>query len=172
MITKHRTRDRKMLFLIEQYKHAHEVNVVDTQAVAQWAISQGLWKRPPVDPELLLRRQLANALRTEYYTDPQGREVRKNHPVVITEGLQRKWYWASIKEAQPRHMRLSLQQRRLGILADCKQHRIDFDSYNDNNKYGATLPLFDYDFNKDLEELSLPTHYPNEKPAEPDEPKE
>lgn len=172
MITKPRVKDKKMLYLIEQYKRSHEVNVVDTQTIARWAISEGLWKRPPVDPELMLRKQLANALRTEYYTDPQGREVRKNHPVVITEELQRRWYWASINEAEPGHMRLSLQQRRLGILADCKQHRTDSDSYNDNNKYGAKLPLFDYDFNKDLEELSLPTTYPSEKPRESEEPEE
>jgi hypothetical protein len=166
MITRNRPKDRQILYLIAQYRQLFEVDVVDTQAVAQWAISSGLWKRPPVDPEILLRRELARALRTEYYRDPQGRDVRKNHPVVVTEGLQRKWYWAAITEASPKHMRLSLQQRRQGILADCRQHRIDFDSYNDNNKFKAELSLFDYDFNKDLEELSLPTHYPNEKPED------
>src|SRR5689334_4179862 len=114
LTSRHRRRDQQMLYLIEQWKQSHKTTVLDTQAVAQWAISQGLWKRPPIDPELLLRRRLATALRTEYYTDPQGREVRKNHPVVISQGEQRKWFWAPITEAPPQHMRLSLQQRRLG----------------------------------------------------------
>jgi len=57
-------------------------------------------------------------------------------------------------------MRVSFQQRRLAILADCKQHKTDVDSYNHNNEYHVQL-LFDYDFNTDLEEGSLPTQYPS-----------
>jgi hypothetical protein len=57
-------------------------------------------------------------------------------------------------------MRISFQQRRQGILADCRQHKTDVESYNDNNRFKASL-LFDYDFNADLQELELPTKYPD-----------
>jgi hypothetical protein len=43
---------------------------------------QGLWKRPPMEAEEVLHRLLSRALRNEYIVDPQGREVRKHHPVI------------------------------------------------------------------------------------------
>jgi len=64
-------------------------------------------------------------------------------------------------KAKPNHMRISLQQRRQGIYGRVRQHKTDLDSYNDNNSFKVTLPLFDYDFNKDLEEATLPTEYPD-----------
>ncbi len=48
------------------------------------------------------------------------------------------------------------------MLADCKQEKIDFDSYVENNPWRATLPQMDFDFNKDLEELAQPASYPND----------
>ena len=58
-------------------------------------------------------------------------------------------------------MRISFQQRRHGILADCKHHRTDVESYNDNNNYQVQLE-FDYDFTPDLEESNMPTVYDDE----------
>lgn len=37
--------------------------------------------------------------------------------------------------------------------------KLDFDSYNDNNEFGATLPPLDLDFKNDIEEMSLPSNY-------------
>ena len=151
-----------MLYLVEQYKKAQGVEEIDLTAVAQWAIEQGRYRREPIDPLKALRRELVRALRSEHLTDAQGREVRKNHPVVMSDGQHRMSIWAEIFQAKPRHMRLSLSQRRQGILADCRQHKLDFDSYNDNNVYDQRLPAFDYNFNADLEEMDLPTDYPEE----------
>jgi hypothetical protein len=39
---------------------------------------------------------------------------------------------------------------------------LDFQSYNDNNVYGAKLASMDYDFNKDVQEANLPATYPSE----------
>ena len=67
-------------------------------------------------------------------------------------------------------MRISLQQRRQAALADVRQLKLDFDSYNDNNTFGATLPALDFNFNKDIEEMELPTSYPNDwEEAEPED---
>jgi hypothetical protein len=73
-----------MLYLFEQYKTAHpgEGDEIKPHLVAPWAIMQGLWKRPPMEAEEVLRRLLSRALRNEYIVDPQGREVRKHHPVI------------------------------------------------------------------------------------------
>jgi len=37
--------------------------------------------------------------------------------------------------------------------------KLDFDSYNDNNELGVTLPPLDLDFNKDIEEMGLSSVY-------------
>lgn len=84
------------------------------------------------------------------------------HPVRIKDSDgEQMVLWADIQFAKPNHMRVSFQQRRQGILSDCKQHKTDVSSYNDNNQFKATL-FFDYDFNTDLEEAEFPTKYPDE----------
>jgi hypothetical protein len=91
--------NRQMLYLFEQYKAAHldEGNEIKPHLVAPRAISQGLWKRPPMQPEEVLRRLLSRALRNEYIVDPQGREVRKHHPVITevktADGPKRQSTW-------------------------------------------------------------------------------
>jgi hypothetical protein len=155
-----------MLYLIERYKlaHAGEDDKINPRLIAPWAISEGLWVRPPMQPEEILRRDLCRAMRNDYIIDPQDREVRKFHSVTQTirtpEGEKRSSTWYQKDDAPPGHMRVSLQQRRQSALADVRQLKLDFDSYNDNNAFGATLPDLDFDFNKDIEELAMPTHYP------------
>jgi hypothetical protein len=157
-----------MLYLVEQYKLAHPEEGVNIspRLISAWAIKRGLWKRPPMEPEEILRRDLCRAMRNDYVIDPQGREVRHYHSVTTTiktaEGDRRSSTWYVSETAPPGHMRISLQQRRQAALADVKQLKLDFESYNDNNRFGATLPELDFNFNKDLEELELPTSYPNE----------
>ncbi len=164
-IRKQTKRSLRMLYLVEQYKKAHQVDEVDTAAVAHWAFVNGLWKRPPMDPEMLLRREISQALRGEHIFDDQGREVRKNHPVKIPQedgGVL--VVWAELHRAKEGHMKLSFGQRRNGVLADCKQMALDYDSYNDNNVFGVKLAPISYNFDPDIEELRFPTDYPDEPP--------
>jgi len=168
--------NRKMLYLVEQYKLAHpdEGDNISPRLIASWAISEGLWKRPPMSPEEILRRDLCRALRNDYSVDPQGREVRRFHSVTSTiktsEGERRSSTWYVTEAAPPGHMRISLQQRRQAALADVRQLKLDFDSYNDNNAFGATLPALDFNFNKDIEELEFSTNYPNDwEEADPED---
>jgi hypothetical protein len=167
--------NRKMLYLFEQYKAAHpgEGDEIKPHLVAPWAITQGLWKRPPMEAEEVLRRLLSRALRNEYIVDPQGREVRKHHPVIsevkTAEGIKKQSTWYTIFDAPPEKMRASLQLRRRAALADVMQLKFDFDSYNENNRQGGSLAPMDFDFNKDIDELSQPVTYPNEAPNEGDD---
>ena len=150
----------KMLFLVELYQREHDVVTVDLDEVAQWAIREGHYRPEPVDPAKLLKGQMAKAMKNEHITDPQDREVRKWHAVRHSDG-ERLWTeWATILDADPGHMRISLQQRRQYLLSGCRQHREDYRSYNDNNKFGAQLPLFSYNFEADFDEMDLPTEYP------------
>jgi hypothetical protein len=151
-------------YVIDLYKKEHGVEEVNPSAVTDWAIERGIWKPFPVDPARQLRQDLVRALRAETVTDSKGREIRKNHPVVMTDGERRFSVWAEITTATPKHMQTSLQQRRNGILADCRQHRLDFNFYNENNVRGGTLKPFEYNFAPDLDEMDFPSEYPDDKP--------
>src|SRR4051794_10835347 len=62
---------------------AEEVRMID---VARWAMARGRWPEPPpYDPAKACAKELSEAAREEYYTDPQGREVRKKHCYVVVE---------------------------------------------------------------------------------------
>ena len=164
--------NRKMLYLVEQYKleHAYEGDEISPRLIAPWAITKGLWKRPPMEPEEILRRDLCRALRNDYIFDPQEREVRRYHSVTTStttpEGEKRSSTWYNIENAPPGHMRVALQQRRQAAFNDVLQLNLDFESYNENNKFGAVLPPMDYDFNKDIEESRQPIKYADERSEE------
>lgn len=167
--------NRKMLYLVEQYKRAHpdEGPEVSPHLVSAWAIRKGLWVRPPIDPGEILRRQLSRALRNTYVRDPQGREVRANHPVpkevMTVDGPKTYRDWYPIFDTPPHMMRVSLGLRRKAALADAIQLKFDYESYNDNNHFGVQLEPLDLNFNRDIEELAMPTTYPEGPDDEDDE---
>lgn len=133
--------------------------------IAEWAIRNGHYNRPPVDPTVQLRRDLSRHLRTEYITDPQGRDVRKNHAVMIPvqtqDGERLRPLYKELFHAPAEHMKASFQLRRRGVVRDVMQMDLDFQSYNDNNVHGVKRDKMDYDINKDLDELNMPTTYPD-----------
>ena len=69
-----------------------------------------------------------------------------------------KMLWCDIETATPDQMRLSFGARRRQIQGDVRQLKIDADSYNDNNQFGASIQL-GFNFEKDLEELEQKTEY-------------
>lgn len=148
--------------LAHKYMKEHGVDSIDLEVVAQWSIDKGYWRPKPIRAVTRCKRDLARALAVEYVTDPQGREVRGMiaFPVpVSSDGGQMQWEWAPLFKATPDQFRLGMQTRRNGIKADCRQHKRDHESYNDNNVHKEYVPLFDYDFNKDMEEENFPTEY-------------
>jgi hypothetical protein len=166
---------RYMAYLLEQYQKAHPEDdpaLIEPHLIAQWATDKGLYKRPPIPPEERLRRELSRYLKSEYIVDPQDRHVRKHHCVVYTvdtpDGLKRRSRWWQIYSAPPKEMRAALTLRRAMMVSDAVQLSIDFDSYNDNNNFGATLEAMDYNLNEDVREKRLPTRYP-EGPEDDDE---
>jgi len=165
----------KMLYLVEQWKQAHPEEAkgpVEPHRIAQWAYQRGLWKRPPADPEEVLRKEIARALGNEFITDAKNRDIRKNHAIIVevktSKGLKRRSRWYTIYDAPPQHMKVALSFRRRAALSDVLQLKLDFDSYNDYNKFGATLEEMDFDFNKDIEESSQPEDWNEQGDPESD----
>jgi hypothetical protein len=101
--------------LVENYRNEGHAWPVDALAIAQHLITTGRADPPKRSPAQLLAKQLQEAMREEYYTDPQGRRVRKKHafPVEFDDGDQKvqKMLWCDIETALPDQMHLSLQTR-------------------------------------------------------------
>ena len=90
-------------------------------------------------------------MREEYTTDPQGRRVRLKHMAVMERGGEQIPLWADMRTATREHMEVAFQQRRRGIVGDCKQLKNDLDSFNENFNSAAAIQIT-FDFTDDLEE--------------------
>ncbi len=97
--------------------------------------------------------QLAQAMREEYIRDSQGRSVRAKHVARIRdrEGEQA-FLWADIRTAPPEHMNIAFKQRRQHIVDECRQLKLDVDSYNENQRPDTQIPM-NFNFTVDLLEL-------------------
>jgi len=164
-INKTQRASRKMLFLRDAYLNAFpdELAPIDPRRVANWAYEQGLWKPTETAPKEILRRKLCRAFRFEYMVDPQGREVQANfarvEEVMTVDGPKRMSKFYPMFEAPLEIARQAFALDRRQTLGNVQQMKLNFDSYQDNNIYGAALPPLDLDFKKDLDEMDLPPQY-------------
>jgi hypothetical protein len=84
-LNRQRHGNKKYIYLVELYKEHHDVETVSLDEVTDWAMREGHYVPEPVDPRKILKRELARAMRNDYFVDDQGREVRKYHSVRHTE---------------------------------------------------------------------------------------
>jgi hypothetical protein len=158
--------------IVAQYREAGQPWPTDKRTIAAWAYQEGLWK--PTSKSVLdeLAKELGRAMRSEMMVDPQGRTVRRKYArrvdVELPDGeMKQKTLWDDITTAPPEHMQMSFQQMRNMTRADCFHHKQAVESYNDNYNDGEPLK-FSYDFTEDLEEMEMPTEYPNSPEIEKD----
>jgi len=140
--------------IVSDYRSAGQPWPATTHDMAAWAIGEGKWH--PQHGAMLKKcaEELADAMREEYVTDPQGRRVRAKHVARYGEGQSQIPLWADIRTATRDHMEIAFQQRRQQILGDCRQLKTDVDSYNDN--YSSVNPIqMVFDFTYDLAEMEL-----------------
>ena len=157
---------KRMNYIIECYKYAHpdEGPDVSPDLVADWAMTQpGLYRPIPITPRDQLKRLLARSLRETYMTDPQGREVRANHPVfqdvMTVDGPKRLARYYPLFQSPAEIARVFFSYKRKAALHDVMQLDLDFESWSDNNVFKQALERPDYNFNIDMEELKQPIEY-------------
>jgi len=125
-----------------------------TEQIARWAIEKKLWAPQPQSLIKLCAEQLSEAMRVEYFTDPQGRKVRAKHAARVTERGKQLTLWADIRSATRGHMAIAFQQRRQQVLGECHQLKTDVDSYNQNGNPGKQIEMI-FDFTMDLAEWDV-----------------
>ncbi len=158
-----KTKKEALHEIVEKYRKDGEKWPTTTREIAAWACRQHLYEpeRKSVIDQLTL--EISHAMREEYFTDKQGRRVRKKHAIReiqdIGDGKHKQLtFWVDIEDAEPKEMQAAFQQRRMQVLGDCRQLKTDVDSYNDNNKYNDSIQMY-FDFTEDLIELEKPVEY-------------
>lgn len=149
-----RTKSELLQDIVHKYRAADQPWPATAREMAQWAIQQKLWLPEPSAIVSQCADQLARAMRDEYITDSQGRRVRAKHAAFISEGGEQFVLWADIRTAPHKHMTIAFQQRRHQIVGDCRQLKVDLDSYNQNRTPDQPIQMI-FDFTLDLEELLL-----------------
>lgn len=167
-----RTKLEYLQDIVNDYILAGERWPADRRTIAAWAVRNKRWEPPPKTRIDQCAQELAEAMRAEMETDPQGRSVRAKHCAKITEQdeagkIVQKTLWFG-RSAPPDLMHISFQQRRKAILGDNRQLKLDQDSYNENNAYGAQIQL-SFNYEDDLLEMEHASEYDPELPPE-DEP--
>jgi hypothetical protein len=124
--------------------------------LADWAIRNGLWRPTESAIITICAEAFASAMREEYFTDPQGRVVRAKHAARISRGKTQVTLWGDMRTEDPRFMATAFQNRRRKIVGDCRQLKLDVDSYNENRRPPTTFQLI-LDFTDDVAETEAAT---------------
>jgi hypothetical protein len=138
--------------IVQQYMERGMPWPATSREVAAWAIEHGLWQAPLNTIVSKCAGDLSRAMREEYITDPQGRTVRAKHAARMKRDNTQLSLWADIRTADPAFMAVSFQQRRQQIVGDCRQLKLDVDSYNENARPARPIQMV-FDFRDDLLEL-------------------
>ncbi len=138
--------------IVRRYQDSGQEWPATMKQVAAWAIREGLWAPRRDSLVNQCADQLAEAMREEYYVDPQGRNVRTKHAARVKLHGEQFTFWDDIRTADPSHMRIAFQQRRQQIVGDCRQLKNDVDSFNQNAKPSKPIQMV-LDFTQDVAEL-------------------
>jgi hypothetical protein len=140
--------------IVDRYRDSGQSWPASSTEIARWAIDKQLWQ---IHPGAVVRQcadQIANAMREQFVTDPQGRRVRLLHAAPYAKDGRQYLLWDDMRTASHRHMHMAFQQRRQQVVMDCHQLKLNVDSYNQNyNKEKLIQMIFDFDL--DLAELEI-----------------
>jgi hypothetical protein len=157
-----RTYNGQLLEIVKEWMEAEGADVANLDKASEWACKTGRYQRQPISMQKQCKREMAIAMRHAKHIDPQNRKVRSKHPIEIEYEGEQLTFWVDLRTAKPEQMELAFKKSWQAIGNDIKRHSIDHASYNDNNLYGAEIPLFDYNFNADAEEARLTGEYDDE----------
>jgi len=152
-----KTKREMLQEIAEAYRRTHKVSSFNIKEAAAWAIREKLYEPEVKSTIKVLAKEMQEALREQYFTDPQGRRVRLNHAErtweELTDGKHVQMvFWHDIRDASRSQMQAAFQQRRQGVVMDCRQLKHDVDSYNENFNKSVPIQMV-FDFTEDLEEL-------------------
>lgn len=151
----------EMVKIADEWAEQEGAAVIDAEAAADYALKHKLYQRQPPTQRELCIRDMRRALQQAKFTDAQGNVVRAKHALRVA-GEQMEFpfiVYVDPRTAKPDQMFEVFQQSLEAIKNDVKRHSIEKHSYDLNNIYNATLPLFDYDFRQVAEDAKMTGEY-------------
>lgn len=147
--------------IITRYRQSGQPWPATAIEIARWAITNKHWELHASKVVRQCADQIAQAMRDEFITDPQGRRVRAKHAAPYAEQGKLTLKWDDLRTADYAHMETAFAHRRQQVVGDCRQLKVDIDSYNENyNKTERPIQGY-FDFTDDLAELELGAgHHP------------
>lgn len=151
----------KMVEFAEEWAEQEGAAAIDAEAAADYALQRKLYQRQPPTQREMCIRDMRRALQQAKFPDAQGNLVRAKHALrVVGEQMDLPLIiYVDPRTAKPDQMYEVFKQNLEAIKNDIKRHSIEKHSYDLNNIYNATLPLFDYDFNSIAEDARLTGEY-------------
>jgi hypothetical protein len=152
----------KMVEIADEWADQQGASAIDAEAAADYALKHKLYDRQPPTQRDLCIRDMRRALQQAKHLDAQGNEVRSKHALRTFVGEQLDLaiiVYVDPRTAKPDPMFEAFKQSLEAIKNDVKRHSIEKHSYDLNNIYNATLPLFDYDFTQVAEEAKMTGKY-------------
>ncbi len=143
---------RSILRIAEMYVDAGGKQPYTTRDVAEWAVANGHYSKQTSTVVSLCAKELARALREDYYIDSKGRSVRAQHAVKVRRNDKQLTLWVDHRTGSRDMLHRSFQQRRMQIVGDCRQLKTDVDSFNDNRPNAVPIQMV-LDFRDDIDEL-------------------
>jgi hypothetical protein len=159
-----KTKTEFLQSIVEDYRASGADWPTTSKNIAAWAIRESHWKPRHTNLISQCAAEIAAAMRQEFFTDPQGRRVRRKHAFRDVKELpdgtcEQTFLWIDVREDNHEQVEMAFQYGRKLIIGDCKQLKTDVDSYNDNNPHGRYVEV-DFDFTPDIEEALQLTTYP------------
>jgi hypothetical protein len=152
----------EMVKIADKWAKREGASAIDAEAAADYALKHKLYDRQPPTQRELCIRDMRRALQQAKYFDAQGLEVRAKHALRTFVGEQLDLpiiVYVDPRTAKPDLMAEAFKQSLDAIKNDVKRHSIETHSYDLNNIYNATLPLFDYDFTQVAEDAKMTGEY-------------
>lgn len=152
----------KMVEIADEWADQAGATAINAEAAADYALETKQYQRQPPTQRELCIRDMRRALQQAKFVDAQGEEVRAKHALRTFVGEQLDLpiiVYVDPRTAKPDLMQEAFRQSLEAIKNDVKRHAIEVQSYDLNNIYNATLPLFDYDFTQVAEDAKMTGEY-------------
>jgi hypothetical protein len=159
----------KMVEIADEWAEQEGATAIDAEAAADYALTTKQYQRQPPTQRELCIRDMRRALQQVKFTDAQGNEVRAKHALRTFVGEQLDLpiiVYVDPRTAKPGPMEDAFRQSLDAMKNDVRRHAIEKRSYDLNNIYNATLPLFDYNFNQVAEDAMMTGEYDDTYEAE------
>lgn len=137
--------------IVADYRAAGEPWPASAEQMAEWAVSHERYQLTRGMAVTQCREHIARAMRLEHVRDTKGRSVRRYYAARLRRDGKQTTLWADWNADQS-FMEVAVANRRNQILGECRQLKIDLDSYNDRHCRQTPIQA-SFDFTIDLEEF-------------------